>query len=274
MGRKGNRFAVCFAVAAFSLTAAKASAATIATYNFQGNTNATQGGVPALSIILDGGAASSAFMNDTVFGSTRQVLQLTGVAPTDAGLQFNDSGALLPSNNYSAEMMFDFTQNSASGWRKILDSTNRTPDSGFYVSPSNFLDVFPDSPAGTTTWTTNAYHDVVLTVSSSGSVSAYLDGHLELTVASTTVMNIDASNLLSFFVDDSATGHNEFSSSKVARIQLYNQVLTQQDVSFLWNGGNPFGAAQVPEPSTWTALTGGLIALIGWKLRGHRTYTL
>jgi hypothetical protein len=95
---------------------------------------------------------------------------------------------------------------------------------------------------------------VVLSVNS-GTVDVYLDGANALST-STTVMNLGS--LLNFFLDDFATGTNEFSSSQVAFVRLYNNALTQQDAAALFNGGDPV-ATLAPEPVSTVLLGGGLL---------------
>jgi hypothetical protein len=80
---------------------------------------------------------------------------------------------------------------------------------GFYVNPSNKLDIFPI--AGLQTWTNNVYHHVVLSVNA-GTVDVYLDG---ATALSTSTSMMKRGSLLNFFLDDTATGTNEFSSSRL-----------------------------------------------------------
>ncbi len=240
-------------------------ASPIASYTFNSNTSAQEGGQPALSIVLDGGAASSAFQTDTVFGSSRTVLSLTGVGGTDAGLQLANATNTISGTIYSVEMIFEFTGGD-SAWRKIEDVSNRTLDAGFYVSPSNVLDEFSNPLAGATTWTTGAYHDVVIT-DNSGTIAAYLDGTLQYS-GSSTFMDIPASTALSFFLDDTATSKNEFSSSKVAFIGLYNSALQGSDVTALWNNASPsslVGGAPVPEPAVSFLVGAGLLVLVAFR---------
>jgi hypothetical protein len=241
-------------------------ASPVASYIFNGNTNAQQGGQPALSIVLDTGA-SSAYSTDTVFGGSRTVLGLTGISGVNAGLQLANATSTISGTVYSAEMIFEFTGGDGA-WRKIEDVSNRTLDAGFYVSPSNVLDEFPVG-GGATPWTTNAYHDVVVT-DSGGIFTAYLDGVLQFSLASN--MDIPASTPLSFFLDDAATGKGEFSSSKVAFIGLYNSALLGSDVTALWNNGHPTSlgaAASVPEPAVSMLVGFGLLALAAARRTRH-----
>lgn len=253
-------------VAALCLIApvvARADLSPVATYQFQNTLSADQGGAPALTATDPLG--TNAFVADTPYGHARQVYAFNGNGspPTQqAGLTVNTTG-LIPATNYSVEMVFSFSQN-PSGWRRIIDVQNRQSDAGFYVDPSSHLDIFPVA-GSTTTFTENVYHDVVLTVASSGTVNAYLDGNLELT-SNTTVMNItdtvdNPNNLMNFFLDNTAGGgQGEYSSGRVGLIRLYNDVLGQAQISA--TAVDPFaGSAGVPEPSS-LALSGAAVALV------------
>jgi hypothetical protein len=96
-------------------------------------------------------------------------------------------------------------------------------------------------------------------------VSVYLDNTLAIS-ASTTVMNLPGGNPLNFFLDDFATSTNEFSSSRVALINLFDAPLSASDVAGLFGNGDPLGTA-TPEPGSWALLCGGLILIVRRKLR-------
>ena len=61
MATRGCSRKLSITAAIFALTAGQAWGGLVATYNMQGNTNASQGGVAALTIDLDDMAARSAF---------------------------------------------------------------------------------------------------------------------------------------------------------------------------------------------------------------------
>jgi hypothetical protein len=204
-----------------------------ATYLFDNNLNAQEAGAPPLTAVDPLGLNS--FGPATVFGRTRTVYNFNGNAfPTteQGGLLFDNTGGLIANNNYSVEMLFQFTQRDGV-WRRILDVENRQADNGFYVSPGNQLDVYPVASGGKV-FTNNAFHDVVLTDASDGTVKAYLDGSLSFAV-STNVMNINnPQNLVNFFLDNvGGSYNNEYSNGSVARIALFDGVLTDGQVASL-----------------------------------------
>ena len=251
-------------------SAARADLTPVATYQFQNTLAADQGGVAALTAVDPTG--TSGFQTATLYGQTRQVYQFSGnasPASDQGGLTLGTSG-LVASNQYSVEMVFQFVDNS--GWRRILDVQNRQSDNGFYVDPSSHLDVFP-VVGGTTNFTANAFHDVVLTVANDGTVNGYLDGNLEFSTT-TAVMNVDSNNLMGFFLDNVVSGgQGEYSPGQVGLIQLYNDVLSPAQIAA--QAVNPFaGLGTVPEPSS-VALLGlgaaGFVGLAAGRRRRHAT---
>jgi hypothetical protein len=232
-----------------ALLAPLANAATpVATYEFNNTFNALEPGKPALTPTDPSGL--SVFTADTVFGVPRTVWAFNGtsVITNQSGLTLATNG-LIPPQSYSVDMVFEFTQQQ-NAWRRIIDVENRQSDNGFYVNPSNNLDVFP--VAGTSAaWTNNVYHHVVLTDTGTV-VKGYLDGVSQFSV-NTTLLNIDQADnpgrLMNFFLDNVvAGGQQEWSPGRVSLIRVWDGVLTDQEAGTL--ATNPF----VPEPSTLATL--------------------
>jgi len=142
------------------------------------------------------------------------------------------------------------------------DVENRQSDNGFYVEPSNQLNVYPITSGGAT-FTNNTYHDVAL-VNSAGVVYAYMDGTLSFSAA-TNVMDINnTGNLMNFFLDNtSGGGIGEYSSGRVALISLYSGALTASDVANI--AGNPF-APSVPEPEEYIMMLLGF-GMVGYQIK-------
>ncbi len=215
------------------------AASPVATYEFNNNFLADQPAAPALSVVDPLG--QSVFQNDSVLGINRPVWAFDGNEnPTNeqAGLTVNTNG-LITSNNYSVDMVFLFTQRQ-NAWRRIIDVENRQSDNGFYVDPSNNLDIFPIS-GSTNAWTNNIYHHVVLT-NDGGTVNTYIDGVSQFST-STTLMNISNPNnpglLMGFFIDNViAGGQFEFSDGKVGLIRVWNGELSAAEAQQV--ASNPF----------------------------------
>lgn len=215
----------------------------VAQYNFNGTLASSVAGAPALTVTDPLGL--SGFGTDSVMGNTQTVWNFQGsrTPVTDqAGLTLNTAGLITSSDVYSVEMVFKFTE-SANAWRRIIDVQNRQSDNGFYVDPSNNLDVFP--VAGGAAFTNGVYHDVFL-VNNAGVVTFYLDGSAQATVT-TNVMNLDASQTMNFFLDNVvAGGQGEYSSGSISMIRVYDQALDTVPPS------------AVPEPATLAMLLAGL----------------
>lgn len=176
------------------------------------------------------------------------------------------TSGVVTSNSYSVELVLEFLERD-SGWRRILDVHNRADDTGFYVNPSNGLEVFPTAGA-TNNFVANAYRHVVLT-DDSGVVKGYLDGGLEFT-SSTTLMDVDANNLMSFFLDNiAAGGQGEFADGKIALLRLYDGVLSDSAVAQL--AASPFvpQAGATPEPASLGVLAIGAVGLL-WRRRPQK----
>jgi hypothetical protein len=265
--------AILTSMALLVLSALPALAQTpAATYLFNNTLAAEQGGAPAL-VSVDPLAANG-FTTATVLGSPRTVFQWNGNAtPTEqAGLTLATTG-LIPADNYSVEMLFLFTDGN-NAWRRIIDVENRQSDSGFYVDPSNNLDIFPVS-GSSAAFTNNVFHHVVLTNDTAGTVTAYLDGAEQFNRV-TDLMDVNNGNnpglLMNFFLDNVvAGGQGEFSDGQIALLRLYDSVLTPSQITAL--AGNPFpapAAGGIPEPGTLALFAPGLLPLLGLVARRRR----
>lgn len=214
-------------------------ASLVATYAFNDSLAAQENGVASLGALNPYG--TNAFETATVFGQTRRVYHWDGDGTNQAGLSLNTSG-LVASNDYSIEMVFQFLDRN-SAWRRIFDAQNRSSDSGFYVSPSNTLGLYPQGN-GSATWTNGVFYHVVLTNANTSTVRGYLNGGLQFSFSASS-MNI-SSNLIQFFVDDAS----EVSDGQIALIRVYNGVLSDSEVTTL--SQNPFTNinVSVPEPAS------------------------
>jgi hypothetical protein len=249
---------VCVGVGLICAANISRAATAVATYEFQNNFNADEAGVPALTVVDP--LSESQFVTDTVEGSPRTVWQFNGNATPaqQAGFMLSAQGLANP-EDYSVDMLVEFTQRDGA-WRRLLDVQNRASDNGFYVDPSNNLDIYPVS-GSTAGWTNNVFHHIVLTDNGS-TVIAYLDGVSQFST-STTEMNLDfdptdnPNQLLGFFLDNTAGGgQGEWSEGEVALARLWNGVLTPVEAQALAN--NPF----LPEPASVGLLLLGGAAML------------
>ncbi len=236
---------------------ARASATLAAEYLFNNTLASDVAGAPAL-VAVDP-QSQSGFVTSTVFGNSQTVYNFQSASndgPQQAGLTLATNG-LIASNDYSVQMIFELTGRD-NAWRRLVDSLNRTSDSGFYFSPGNQLDIYPVIAAGPT-YVTGTYDNVALTVAPDGTVNAYLNGVEEFTT-NTDVMNISSDNLLGFFLDNTqGGGQGEWSPGDIAALRVYNGVLTPDQVNALNNVTSPTApSTDTPEPGTIAILFSGL----------------
>ena len=243
-------FSIKAAAFLFGLTAFAAMAAPdpVAVYNFNNTLASSVAGAPSLVKVDPSG--QSGFGTDTVFGSTQTVYNFVGTTANDnqSGFTLNTTGLLSNLGIYTVEMVFKFTERE-NAWRRIFDVENRQSDNGFYVDPSNHLDIYPIG--GGSSFTNGVYHDVFLSVNN-GSVSFYLDGSAQATVL--TNQMADSLNIMTFFLDNVvAGGQGEYSSGSIAQIKLYNAALGATEIP---------PVPSVPEPQTYALMLAGVGALL------------
>jgi hypothetical protein len=233
------------ALAVSLLCAGGAQGATlVADYEFNGNL-ASSGVVAPDLIAVDPDGVASFTGGVYNWGGTNDPAH-------QGGLTFDNSGGLLPSNDYSVELRFKFNEGDGH-WRRVLDVNNRLSDDGLYIDPSNHLDIFPVG-AGSEAFSTSAYHTVILTVGG-GVATGFLDGKEQFSL-STTVMDINnPQNVVNLFLDNTVGGGiGEWSSGSIDFAKFYNGVITP---------GGP-----VPEPATWAML---LLGFAGIGFAGYWT---
>lgn len=258
--------AVALAAACTLLPAPAHAATLVAQYGFDNSlASALLGASDLLKVDpLD----RSGFVTDTVFGTERTVYEFNGLRHSDyqGGLRF-DSAGLLQNDSYSVAMTFQFFD-LENAWRRIIDTSGRTSDSGFYVNSGNMLAVYPASGSNVA-FNNNEYHNVVLTVGTGGNVSAYIDGGESFSTISTD-LNISSTGWINLFLDDRLRPQ-EWSAGRIASLSFYDGVLTPEQVAAIHD--NPFGpVTAVPEPATWAMLIGGF-GLVGLSIRRRNSMT-
>jgi hypothetical protein len=238
-----------------------AHAGLVATYTFDNTLAAQQVGVAPLTAVDP--LSTSAFQNVVVFGTPRNTYHFDGAnSPVldQGGLELNTTG-LISSNDYSVEMVFELTGNS--GWRRLLDSLDRSSDAGLYIDPAQNLDVFPNG-GSSSPFSANTFFDVFVTVDPSNAVTGYFSGVQQFTLTST---NLDVlTNTRGFFLDNTAGGgQGEWSSGNISLIKVFDTALTASEVAT--ETADPFQDTATPEPGTWMLMLAGLgcVAVRKWR---------
>lgn len=248
-----------FSLALLAAGAAGAQAATtVALYEFNGNFNPVAGsGASALGSVDP--LQQGAFVSDVVNGVDRTVFRFGGSAfpsTSQGGLQFVNAGLMNP-NSYSIEAYFSF--DAVSGWRRIIDTRDRTEDTGFYVLNGG-LQLYP-SNVGAGSFAANVYNHVILTFNGSTAV-AYLDGIAQSTQA-TSYYSLPASNVISLFLDNTVSvAPNEYSSGKIAWARFYDGALNADEALSAYHAAVDFEVPAVPEPSTYALMLAGATAVL------------
>jgi hypothetical protein len=248
------------------------SATLAADYRVQNTLNSSVGTIGPLTIVDT--AADVSFVSATVLGQTQQVLNFANVG-SDHGVQAQTNG-FLSATTYSIVMLasFNFTLGDSVA-TKIFDFKNLSSDAGLYVNDLTGLLSFngiTPLPIGGTPVVTGNYTQIVLTRDgATGLTTVYQNGMIAFSFTDT---NGDAvlgdatatgNAFLTVFDDDNANivgVTNESTQGNLARLRLYDGVLTAQEVAAL-------DTVVVPEPATWMLSAIGL-GLIGLLVRRTR----
>ena len=193
-----------------------------ADYQFQNTLKSTTGTAPDLVNI--GSSGANTFTTATVDGQSRTVLTF----PENNGLALPSTTGVISNDTYSIVVLFSFTD-ATSGYRRVLDFKNGSQDTGLYFlhGNMNFYDV---ASATTTSITSNTFVQVVLTRDAARNVVGYVNGVQQISFTDTGDLGvIDLNNILRFFQDNGS----EASAGSVARIRIYDSVLSPTDVSGL-----------------------------------------
>jgi hypothetical protein len=149
--------------------------------------------------------------------------------PKDNGLRLK-TGVVGPS--YTIVMLFELSTEGA--WRRLIDFSDSTSDTGLYAGPSNDLYFFPDA-SGADTFAAGDWVQVVLTRDSgSSNLIGYLNGKQEFTYVDTRGDGLPGANPTIFFHDNTTGGAVcESSAGDVARIEVYDSALSPSEVKAL-----------------------------------------
>jgi hypothetical protein len=210
-------------------------AAIVHDYNLTSSLNDLIG---SATLVSDGGSISAA---GYTFG-------------TDQGL--NVSSVLSNTGNYS--ILMDFSFQSLSGFRKVLDFKNLASDNGLYDLGSA-LNYFNFSTGSTGAFTADTLARVIITRdSSTNTLVGYVNGvsQISFTDSTSDATFTGTNGIIRFFEDDNVTGGNESSVGLATHISLYDGALTASEVAAL--GGVTSG---VPEPASLLLVMAGLAGL-------------
>ena len=224
--------------------AAEADAVVVrATYRFQDTLAADERGVPAL-VALDPLNADR-YEQAIVFNSGRRTYRWGGSsADGEQGGLLAFSAFLVPPDNYSAEMVFQFGSG-ANSWRRIIDVEDGVSDAGLYVDSGNNLNVFP-AGSGNTVFALNRFYYLALT-QSFGTTKVYLNGRLEFEAQSTVMDIVNGDSVMNLFLDNYTNGPTmEWAPGRIAFFRLSQGALTDEEVARV--AVNPF-TVEIPEPA-------------------------
>ena len=209
------------AVMAALFAASTASAATlVGDYQLQG-TLASSGLGAALTGV---GSGSNIFQSDNVMGATRQVLAF----PFGSGLRMSPS---VGSGDVQYSVVATFRFDDVSSYERILDTSNGTADTGFYVSGGYAYFSGPPTPwsSDNVVFAPNTYATVAISVSPPATSKVYVNGSEVLSRGGTNPVVADT---LRFFKDnDSGGATDEESAGAVSCIRVYSGVLSPGEVA-------------------------------------------
>lgn len=227
-------------------TAFAQNAVQVASYLLQGNFNSQRAASPPLTPVNPSG--NNRFVTDTVFGQTRTVYEVLGVAtPASAqgGLTYQAAGKV-PRDHYSMEFIVSMT---GTGWRRIYDSTNRNYSEGLHVDPSGFINYY--SGAGTVDpkgkLDNGTYYHIVL-VKKPGEILIYVNAELVASRAGGTLLGAmsataNPNQMVHILLDD----NNEWAPAKIALFRAYSGALTADEIRQIF--ASPFtSTVAVPPP--------------------------
>ena len=248
------------AAAALVLTTAPTSqAATLkADYRLENTLTSSVGSAPALTAApahpCTGNGPNS--FSTATFGSRKVPIV---DFQQDGGL-IGPAAGVIPSGSYSIVVLFQFSSAHDGAWRRVIDLSGGTSDVGLYVHPSDVLDFYPTALVGTTLFTNDTWHQVVVTRNASTNVvSAYLDGTPNGTFTDTSSIALATANTT--FFQDNLTGGSvcESPDGSAARIRLYNGALSPSAVAAL----DQLPPVQTAAPSPSGGAAGSATTLTG-----------
>jgi hypothetical protein len=191
-----------------------------ADYRFQNTLASAVGTPPDLQNI----GAGNSYQGDVVDGFARVVYRFA----QGNGLLLFPTTNTIASNVWSMVLLFRF--DTVSGYRRVVDMKLPSSEAGIYVLNGN-LQFYPLAIGSGAPVAASNYVQVVLTRDETNFVRGYVNGVQQFAVAdSSQYLVIGGTNYgLRFFIDNGG----ENSGGNVARIRLFNTVLTPEQVPLL-----------------------------------------
>lgn len=200
---------------------------------------------------LNGSLANAAGTAATLTNGVGGVLGATGITfavnggPTISGLGVTST--------YTIDTVFSF--DALSGYRKIVDFRGLTADAGLY-DLNGSLNFYPIVTSPSTDFTVGTPTRVTFSRDATGTMLGYINGTQVFSAIDPTGLST-ISSVLTFFVDDLATGSREASGGFVDYIRIYDgAILPAQALPV-----SPVGPGAVPEPATWAMMVLGFAML-------------
>jgi len=218
-------FAACLAAVAggaVSSASGSGSPTPTADYRFEHSLFNSAGAAIALS---DLGPGTNTFKKEKVGTGKRWVYTF----PQGNGVI---GPASVSSDAYTIAVQFRLAN--TAGWERLVDFKNGTEDPGFY-DLNGTLQFYPYGGGTDVVIQPNVYAMAVLTRDASGTLTGYVNGVQQFQLADPDSHGvISADNVLRFFRDnDSGCACDEDSAGAVARIELFDSVLTPAEVAAL-----------------------------------------
>ncbi|PHS18389.1 MAG: hypothetical protein COA78_02645 [Blastopirellula sp.] len=239
------------------------SAGIVADYEFNNDFTSSVAGAPDLTLFGLAGSFSS-----TTIGGNSQNIYTFGAS---TGLDFDNTSSHLGQHfgsTYTVAMLMEF--DTLSYFTRLLNFSGGVNDYGlyyefgrlrnYYYGAGSYYDLIVAVP--------NQYATVVLTNDNSGTIRGYVDGSLQWTQSYSAYWayseNTVPGNLIRFFKDNGG----EDDPGSVARIQLYDHVLSDSDVANL--DLSEASMTSTPEPTSLAIFGIGALCFGGAAARRRR----
>lgn len=214
--RRCFTFALAFAFGALPV----AHAVEVADYRFQDNFASSIGAAPALQPFEPVGT----FVDVLVDGQSVRGWSY----PVRAGLALETTG-LISDVEYSIVMLLRVDD--VGGYTKLVDFSGLTLDDGLYYLTDSLV-FYPEVEPNTGGVFDDVFHQLVLTRAADGTMVGYVDGVQKFTLIDSDAAGVVLDGQLAFLRDDAVTSGEE-GPGVVARLRIFNHVLTPAEVQRL-----------------------------------------